>query len=111
MTEAKIAFILINFIAPDIHEDASHKHTVELQWREYWWLVYRGLFELIFESLRNFCDGSRKQILMENGLFELIFESLRNFSISSRKQILREILLFYNDIVYCVYSLELLRQF
>ena len=90
MTEAKIAFILINFIAPDIHEDASHKHTVELQW-----LVYRGLFELIFESLRNFYDSSRKQILRENGLFELIFESLRNFSDSSRKQILREILLLY----------------
>ena len=32
MIEAKIAFILIIFIAPDIHEDASHKHTVELQW-------------------------------------------------------------------------------
>ena len=86
MTEAKIAFILINFIARDIHEDASHKHTVELQWYEHRWLIYHGLFELIFESLRNFSD-------------------------SSRKQILREILFFYNDIVYCVYSLELPRQF
>ena len=26
MTEAKIAFILTIFIAPDIHEDASHKY-------------------------------------------------------------------------------------
>ena len=44
--------------------------------------------------------------LLYHGLFELIFESLRNFSDSSRKQILREIFLFYNEIVCCVYSLE-----
>ena len=40
------------------------------------------------------------------GLFELIFESLRNFPNSSRKQILREIFLFYYEIVCCVYSLQ-----
>ena len=40
------------------------------------------------------------------GLFELSFESLRNFPDSSRKQILREIFLFYYEIVCCVYSLE-----
>ena len=38
--------------------------------------------------------------------FELIFESLRNFSDSSRKQIF----LFYFEIVCCVYSLELPHQ-
>ena len=54
-------------------------NTVKLQWLEHQWLVYHGLFELIFESLRN-------------------------FSKSSRKQILREI--FYYEIVCCVYSLE-----
>ena len=37
-------------------------------------------------------------------IFELIFESLRNFPASSRKQIFREI--FYHEIVCCVYSLE-----
>ena len=55
--------------------------TVELQWLEHWWLVYHGLFELIFESLRNFSD-------------------------SSSKQILSEIFLFYYEIACCVYSLE-----
>ena len=56
-------------------------YTVELQLLEHRWLVYHGLFELIFESLRIFSD-------------------------SSRKQILREIFLFYHEIVCCVYSLE-----
>ena len=55
--------------------------TVELQWLEHRWLVYHGLFELIFESLRNFSE-------------------------SSRKQILSEIFLFYYVIICCVYSLE-----
>ena len=55
--------------------------TVELRWLEHWWLVYHGLFELNFESLRNFSD-------------------------SSRTHILREIFLFYYEIVCCVYSLE-----
>ena len=55
--------------------------TVELQWLEYRWLVYHGLLGLIFESLRNFSD-------------------------SSRKQRLKEIFLFYYEIVCCVYSLE-----
>ena len=54
--------------------------TVELQWLEHRLLVYHGLFELIFESLRNFSDSSRKQIL---GAF----------------------VLFYYEIVCCVYSL------
>ena len=52
-------------------------NTVELQWLEHRWLVYHGLFELIFDSLRNVSD-------------------------SSRSQILREILLFYYEIVLCV---------
>ena len=56
-------------------------NTVELQWLEHWWLIYHGLFELIFESLWNFSD-------------------------SSRKQILRDIFLFYYEIVCCLYSLE-----
>ena len=56
-------------------------NTVELQWLEHRWLVYLGLFELIFESLRDFSD-------------------------SSRKQILREVFLFYHEIVCCVYILE-----
>ena len=55
--------------------------TVELRWLEYRWLVYHGLFELVFESLRNSSD-------------------------SSRKQIFNEIFLFYREIVCCVYSLE-----
>ena len=56
-------------------------NTVELQWLEHRGLGYHGLFELIFESLRNFSD-------------------------SLRKQILREIFLYYNQIVCCVYTLE-----
>ena len=39
-------------------------------------------------------------------LFELVYESLRNSSDSSRKQIFREIFLFYREVVCCVYSLE-----
>ena len=39
--------------------------------------------------------------------FKLVFQSLRNSSDSSRKQIFKEIFLFYHDIVCCVYSLEL----
>ena len=56
-------------------------HTVELRWLEHRWLVYHGLFELIFESLRRFSD-------------------------SSRTHILRKIFIFYDEIVCCVYSLE-----
>ena len=55
--------------------------TVELQWLEHRWLVYHGLFVLIFVSLWNFSD-------------------------SSRKHILREIFLFYYEIICCVYSLQ-----
>ena len=62
---------------PQMHEQS----TVELRWLERRRLVYHGLFELIFESLRNFSD-------------------------SSSKQLLREIFLFYYEIVCCVYSLE-----
>ena len=56
--------------------------TVEPRGLEHRWLVYHGLFELVFESLRNSSD-------------------------SSRKQIFKEIFLFYREIVCCVYSLEL----
>ena len=59
----------------------QNTNTVELQWLEHWWPVYHGLFELIFESLRN-------------------------SSASSRKQIFRVIFLFYHEIVCCGYSLE-----
>ena len=51
-------------------------------------------------------NGSNTDGSFFHGFFELIFESLRNFSDSSRKQILREFFLFYFEIVCCVYSLE-----
>ena len=35
------------------------------------------------------------------------FESVRNSLDSSRKQIIKDIFLFYHEIVYCMYSLEL----
>ena len=57
------------------------KYRVKSQWLEHQWLVYLGCFQLV--------------------------ESLRNSPDSSRKQILREIFLFYQEIVCCVYSLEL----
>ena len=28
----------------------DHVSTVELQWLKYWWLVYHGCFQLVFES-------------------------------------------------------------
>ena len=56
-------------------------YKVELRWLEHRWLVYHGLFGLIFESLRNSSD-------------------------SSRTHILRELFLFYYEMVCCVYSLE-----
>ena len=59
--------------------------TVKPQWLEHRWLVYHGLFELVFESLRN-------------------------SSYSLRKQIFREIFLFYHEFVCCVYSLESLHR-
>ena len=39
-------------------------------------------------------------------LFALVFESLRNSSDRSRKQIFKEAFLFHYEIVCCVYSLE-----
>ena len=39
---------------------------VKLHWLEHWWLVYRGWFELVFDSLRNSSGASRKQILKES---------------------------------------------
>ena len=32
-------------------EHNGETNTVELQWLEHWWLVYRAYFELVFESL------------------------------------------------------------
>ena len=58
------------------------KYTVEHGWLEHQWLVYHGKFELVLEFLWNSSD-------------------------SSRKQIFKEIFLFYCEIAYCVYSLEL----
>ena len=49
---------------------------------------------------------ARTLMRVYRGLFKLIFESLRIFSDSSGKQILREIFLFFYEIVCCVYSLE-----
>ena len=57
--------------------------TVHLQWLEHWWLVYRGWFEHVFESLGNSYDSSRKQIIRDiSGKFS------------------------YRENVCCVYSLE-----
>ena len=46
-------------------------NTVKPQWQEHRWLVYCRWFELVFESLGNSSDSSRKQ------MFRDIFE---NFS-------------------------------
>ena len=54
------------------------RDTVELRRLEHRWLVYHGLFEVIFESLRSFSN-------------------------SSRTHILRKIFIFYYEIVCCVY--------
>ena len=40
-------------------------YTVKSQWLEHWWLVYHGWLELIFESLWNSSDSSRKQIFRQ----------------------------------------------
>ena len=40
-------------------------HAVNLQWLEHRWLIYHGWFELIFESVGNSSDSSRKQIFMD----------------------------------------------
>ena len=66
----------------DIHsKHLKNTNTVEPQWLEHRWFVYHGLFELVFESLRNSSDNSRKQIF-------------------------REIFLFKYEIVFCVHLLE-----
>ena len=57
-------------------------NTVELQWLKHRLLVYHGLFELIFASLRIFSDSSRK------------------------KKVSREFFLFCCEFVCCMYSLE-----
>ena len=60
---------------------AKTVYTVKPQWLEHGWLVYRGWFELFFQSLQNSSN-------------------------SSRKQIVNDFYLFYYEIVCCVYSLE-----
>ena len=40
----------------------SVRCTVKPQWLEHGWLVYRGWFELFFQSLQNSSNSSRKQI-------------------------------------------------
>ena len=49
---------------------------------------------------------ARAPMSLNPGLFELVFEFLRNSSDSKRKQIFREVFLFRYEIVCCVYSLE-----
>ena len=58
------------------------KDTVELRWLEHRWLVYHGLFELIFESLQNFSDSSRTHISRKIFLFyyEIVCYLLRSDS-------------------------------
>ena len=48
----------------------------------------------------------RTPMAVYHGLFELVFESLRNCSDNSRKQIFREIFLFHHEIVCCACLLE-----
>ena len=52
-------------------------------------------------------NGSNTDGRVYRGWFELFFQSLQNSSYSSRKQIFRDFFLFYHGIVCCVYSLEL----
>ena len=52
-----------------LHGEISKILTVEPRWLEHRWLVYHGKFELVFESLRNSSDSSRKQIFKEIFLF------------------------------------------
>ena len=40
-------------------------NTAKLQWLGHRWLVYRGWFLLVFESLWNSSDSSRKQIIKD----------------------------------------------
>ena len=47
------------YILANLQSDQS---TVKPQWVEHGYLVYHGWFKLIFESLRNFSDSSRKRI-------------------------------------------------
>ena len=39
--------------------------TVKLQWLEHGWLVYRGWFELVFESLGNFTIDQENKIFRD----------------------------------------------
>ena len=49
------------FVAGIAHKTVSH-NTVKPECLEHRWLFYHGWFELVFESLRNSSDSSRKQI-------------------------------------------------
>ena len=59
-----------------------------------------------FSFLQSNFNGSNTDGSSTMAYSNSFFESLRIFSDSSRKQILREIVLFYYEIVCCVYSLE-----
>ena len=74
-------FLSAQMTVKDNHDHLVLYIIVESRWLEHRWLVYHGLFELVFESLEN-------------------------SSFSSRKQIFKDIFLFYREIVCCVYSLE-----
>ena len=51
------------------------------------WLVYLGLFQLIFESLGNSSDSSRKQIFKDIlGFFSYFFQEKVCFSIESPRR-------------------------
>ena len=44
---------------------AKGTFTVETQWHEHRWLIYNGWFELLFQSLQNSSNSSRKQIFRD----------------------------------------------
>ena len=72
--------------------------------------VKRNLIALLFVGLSRMAYSrtsiARTPMARLPWLIRIVFESLRNSSDSSRKQTIKEISLFYNDVVCCLYSLE-----
>ena len=60
----------------------------------------------LFVDVQSNLDGSNTDDSFTMANSNSFFESLRNSCDSSRKQIFKEIFLFYCEIVFCVYSLE-----
>ena len=73
---------LVPCCSPTCFKSNIKTNTVYPQWLEHGWLVYRRWFKLVFQSLQNSSNSSRKEIFM------FFF------------------FLFYHGIVCCVYSLE-----